>query len=287
MGIGSDAIELLIRLRQSGLLRTNGAVMEIGAQQLANSFLEASGRLAELGSLFEIDRPLTLPLSGPSRIAHGGMEHLEATAPRARQFWQWLGFDYAAVDIDGSPGSIPLDLNYDRTPPETVGRYDLVTNFGTTEHIANQLNAFKVIHEMTAFNGLMTHQLPAQGMLNHGLFDYNFKFFWMLARSNGYKIIEADFTPWNHGYDFPDDILGFLTTYSKNATAAAKDFRVVDAGISVTMQKSFDIPFVAPIDVPTGTRADNEQLRERYWTVFKERAFENLQAVKGTASKDE
>ena len=53
-------------------------------------------------------------------------------APFARDFWHWLGFQYAAIDIDGSPGSIPLDLNFDSIPTEHNGRYSLVTNFGTT-----------------------------------------------------------------------------------------------------------------------------------------------------------
>jgi hypothetical protein len=43
--------------------------------------------------------------------------------------------------IDGRPGSIPLDLNYDPAPNESLGKYQLVTNFGTIEHVANQLNA--------------------------------------------------------------------------------------------------------------------------------------------------
>ena len=63
-----------------------------------------------------------------------------------------------------------------------------MTNFGTTEHVANQVNTFGVIHDLTAPDGLMLHAIPMQGMLNHGLFNYTPKFFWMLGRSNGYRI---------------------------------------------------------------------------------------------------
>ena len=83
-------------------------------------------------------------------VAHGDLPHLDSKAPPARHFWQWLGFEYAAIDIDGSPGSIPLDLNYDRIPTQAKGKYGLVSNFGTTEHVANQLNAFEIIHDLTA-----------------------------------------------------------------------------------------------------------------------------------------
>jgi len=37
----------------------------------------------------------------------------------------------------------------------------------------------------------------------------------------------------------------------------------------VVMQKEFDMAYVAPLDVNTGTRTDNKMLQERYWTVFK------------------
>lgn len=181
-------------------------MMEIGAQQLATSFLSSPDRLQLLGQVFGIDKLFKLPPPKRSHIVHGELEHLDSQAPFARDFWLWLGFDYAAVDIDGSPGSIPLDLNYDSAPPGETGKYDLVTNFGTTEHVANQLNAFKLIHDLTRHGGLMVHQLAAQGMLNHGLVNYNLKFFWMLGRSNGYNFVFADFR------QSPENFTGYRRT---------------------------------------------------------------------------
>jgi hypothetical protein len=77
-----------------------------------------------------------------------------------------------------------LDLNFDGNgiPTEHKGKYSLVTNFGTTEHVTNQLNAFKVIHDLTMPNGVMIHEVPAQGMFNHGLVNYNPKFFWVVEQ---------------------------------------------------------------------------------------------------------
>ena len=49
-------------------------------------------------------------------ILHGVLEHQSSAAPSARMLWDWLGFEYAAIDIDGTPGSIPLDLNFDVRP---------------------------------------------------------------------------------------------------------------------------------------------------------------------------
>jgi hypothetical protein len=39
--------------------------------------------------------------------------------------------------------------------------------------------------------------------------------------------------------------------------------------IVVALQKVFDTPFVAPLDVPTGTTTEHAALRERYWSVLK------------------
>jgi hypothetical protein len=49
--------------------------------------------------------------------------------------------------------------------------------------------------------------------------------------------------------------------------------------IVLVLQNVFDMPFVAPLDVPTGTRAAYKALEARYWTVFKTDVFWNLAEV--------
>jgi hypothetical protein len=276
MGIGSSAINLLLLLKQAGLIDRPLAVVEIGAQQLNNSFLLDAAGLSKLGAAFGVDIPPQLPSAQPTWTLQGGQEHLAETAPPASLFWRWLGFEYASIDIDGSPGSIPLDLNYDSIPAESRGRYPIVTNFGTTEHVANQLNAFKIIHDLAAPGGLMIHEVPTQGMFNHGLVNYNFKFFFMLGRSNGYRIIDAAFSVGAEKYGLPDNLAEFLRSQSLQANMQWDGYEARDAGIRIVMQKSYDIPFVAPIDVPTGASTDHEELRRRYWTVYAPARFESL-----------
>ena len=273
MGINSQDLDILIRLREEGYIPNQASIIEIGAQQISNSFLSASSQLDELAKLFGVTTPHRFPKPVAGNIVHGALEHLNAEALAAREFWKWLGFHYASIDIDGSPGSIPLDLNFDPTPKDSFGQYHLVTNFGTTEHVANQLNAFKVIHELTSLGGVMVHNLPAQGMMNHGLINYNPKFFWMLARSNGYKWLYADYTSANSYYELPQNIIDNVIPFNPNITDRAKTYQVADGAVVVAMQKVFDSPFVPPLDVPTGLKTDNKMLEERYWSVFKRDAF--------------
>jgi len=262
--MGASTLPLLMALKRRGYISNGSAVIEIGAQQLDESFVGATDDIAATGRFFGVTSP-------PPSFARTGPRsdtNVLAGAPLAREFWTWLGLNYASIDIDGSPGSIPLDLNYDEVPAELVGRYDIVTNFGTTEHVANQLQSFKIIHDLAAAGALMLHVLPAGGMLNHGLVAYNPKFFWLLGRSNGYKI--AFMTMGQSAPEvLPSDLLEFLALYEPQAQSDFAAYKMPSTSIVVALQKVFDTPFVAPLDVPTGTTSEQAALRERYWSVLK------------------
>lgn len=264
MGMGAGVLPLLMTLKRRGYIPNGSAVIEIGAQQLDDSFLGATDDIAAIGRLFGLtSAPPSFAWTGPRSDTN-----VLAGAPLARDFWTWLGFNYASIDIDGSPGSIPLDLNYDEVPAELVGRYDVVTNFGTTEHVANQLQPFKIIHDLAAAGALMLHVLPAGGMPTHGLVSYNPKFFWLLGRSNGYKI--AFMTMGKSAPEgLPDDLVEFLALYQPQAQSDFAAFRMPATSIVVALQKVFDTPFVAPLDVSTGSTTEHAALRERYWSVLK------------------
>lgn len=274
MGLGSDILPLLQSLVTHGYVPRGAAVAELGAQQLSNGFLKSRGELDELASSLGVAVPCDLP----EPLAAKGVtdELLSPDAPRAERFWRWLGFSYASIDIDGSPGSIPLDLNFDNVPASEREKYNLVTNFGTTEHVANQLNAFEVVHDLTAPDGVMIHHVPAQGMFNHGLVNYNPKFFWMLARSNGYRVLHADFWSAGGANPLPANVLDHVASYAPAARDRLADFSAADCMLLVVLKKTYSIEFVAPLDVNTGTRTDNAVLSDRYWTVFTPNAFAGL-----------
>jgi hypothetical protein len=111
--------------------------------------------------------------------------------------------------------------------------------------------------------------LPAGGMLNHGLVAYNPKFFWLHGRSNGYKIVFMTMGWSERDPGLPKDLQDFLTLYDREAASQFADFRLPESSVVVVLQKIFDTPFVAPLDVPTGTMTEHFRLRERYWSVLK------------------
>jgi len=264
VGMGASTLPLLMALKRRGFIPNGSAVIEIGAQQLDESFVAAKADIAATGRFFGVtDPPPPFAWTGPRSDTN-----VLAGAPLAREFWTWLGLSYASIDIDGSPGSIPLDLNYDEVPTEFIGKYDVVTNFGTTEHVANQLQCFKIAHDLATPGGLMLHVLPASGGLNHGLVSYNPKFFWMLGRSNGYKIAFMTMGQSERNSGLPQNLLEFLALYEPKAADDFAAFRMPVTSIVVALQKVFDTPFVAPLDVPTGATTEHASLRDRYWSVF-------------------
>lgn len=89
------------------------------------------------------------------RLAEGG-----ARGPKGVRQDSWLGevlvragLSYRAFDVLDLPRTEIFDLNFDALAPKDVGRFDLVLNFGTTEHVFNQYNAFKIIHDACRAGG--------------------------------------------------------------------------------------------------------------------------------------
>lgn len=91
---------------------------------------------------------------------------------------------YTAIDLHGTAEALPLDLN---EPLKLDKQFDLITNIGTTEHVFNQYQAFKSIHELIRPGGMMLHSLPNQGCFDHGFFNYHPTFFYDLCLANRYE----------------------------------------------------------------------------------------------------
>ena len=94
-----------------------------------------------------------------------------------------------------------LDLGLDLDQHGLSDTFDLLTNFGTTEHIGQdtdnspnpQYIAFRNIHNLVKTNGLMFHVVPFSKTIwkvqNHGAFSFDNIFFEQLAKKCQYKVI--------------------------------------------------------------------------------------------------
>jgi hypothetical protein len=158
MGYSPVFMSDIIALKRRGLLDGYRRVVEIGAQQF-NDALILSAELDEAVALFGGSKPALTPVGGP---------RITPDSPPGRLLWSALGLQSKSLDVAGA--DIRIDLNKGRVPLRYRGAFDLAINAGTTEHIANQGNVFAAIHALVRAGGLMYHQVPAFGNIDHGFF---------------------------------------------------------------------------------------------------------------------
>ena len=107
---------------------------------------------------------------------------------------EFTEFEYTSYDVCPALKTEIFDLNDQKLPLHYCEHFDIVLNFGTTEHIVNQLNSFRVMHNAAKVGGIIFHQLPSVGWINHGYFCYHKLFFSDLASANNYEIVDAWYT---------------------------------------------------------------------------------------------
>jgi hypothetical protein len=257
MGYGGTTFKILAEMKRAGLLDGVRKLMDLGAQENFSDY----GPVADLIAAFGVD-------PDPSMV--------ETLVGRrfVKYIWERLGVEYHAIEFDAQFETLQLDLNYDDVPPAHRGAYDLVTNCGTTEHVINQLNSFKMIHDLTRHNGLMVHDLPWSGMTSHGLFNYKPTLFWKLCQANGYTWVKMRLRSQVHD---PQPLTGNILGSCDDAEQEFyKQYTSTDGGIFVVLRKSYNMPFVSPLDVEGTMVFPDEAGRRRYWTLADPDAFAKI-----------
>jgi hypothetical protein len=173
LGISAPLLDMHVDWMRDGLLPPGSAMLDLGAQQL-----------------FCADNPASIAAfirhcNGPEpsgreleKLADGGL---------AGDLFERCGFTYRSIDLTRDRYVLRMDLNHDHLPDDHAGRYRWVTNHGTSEHILNQWNVFKTMHDACAVGGVMYHNVPMSDP-THGIISYSPKFFTELARANGYRL---------------------------------------------------------------------------------------------------
>jgi hypothetical protein len=116
--------------------------------------------------------------------------------------------EHVSIDLNGRDGSLPIDLAVVHTDPAWRGRFDVVTNFGTSQHVEPrraQYPCFVNIHNWLRPGGIAIHVVPEIGALeraglNAGLANnyYSASFFEMLASQNRYTLAYMQMVPDGH-----------------------------------------------------------------------------------------
>lgn len=97
--------------------------------------------------------------------------------------------EITSIDLDAHAGAVRRDLNVETEwSLYCDDKYDVSINHGTAEHIFNIANVFICMHQATAIGGLMIHEAPFTGWIDHGFYCLQPTLFWDLAHANNYKI---------------------------------------------------------------------------------------------------
>ena len=181
MGYGLETFSLLKMLAHEGLLPKVKRVIDLGSQEIHFSKSDRENHHSR-----SIIREFILTLGGPDLPN----EELDALANRASvgELFKILDIEYKPLDSNGWYGD-PFDFNLDKVSHGDSAAYCLTINSGTTEHLLDQENAFRIAHDLTRVGGLMIHSVPFIGFIDHGFFNYNPNLFSQMALSNSYELI--------------------------------------------------------------------------------------------------
>lgn len=201
------------------------------------------------------------------------------------------GMQYHAIDIADGYRTTILDLNHQPTPPKFINAFDLVLNFGTTEHLLNQYNAFKVIHDSTKVGGYIVHALPCIGFLDHGYLTYTPRCMFDLAGYNKYEVVGFWYSDPSGNNDPYAPIKNYITYFpslantftdqdQKDIAQKLAQLNLPDIGLMVIYRKVKNRPFAGALErstsvglVPSSVTAVYESVLARSTRSFIRKLF--------------
>jgi len=179
MAIGCVHTEWMFWLKRQGLFKAGSSLIDLGPQdiQVPIDYLKAlTGRLN--------DRALA-PLA--DAVYRDGTPRRDAQAA----YYKLFGFDrYESADLEDDRATYKLDLN---RPTAGLPKFDVVTDFGTMEHVYDIARVFETMHALLNPGGLALHVVPAFAFPNHGFYTPNPNVFVEFARANGYRVVDFSY----------------------------------------------------------------------------------------------
>lgn len=262
MGVGMADIEYLSD--RGHLPAGTASVLDIGSQNLFNITPDA------------VRRFVTLHRSGePTAALEAEFERISYfSTPRAGERTTYLSelFDltpslfYTSYDVCPALKTEIFDLNSEDLPAAYRNRFDVVLNCGTTEHVINQINSFKVMHDAVKPGGVIFHQVPSIGWLGHGYFTYHKEFFDDLAAANGYEMVDHWLVPERRMEIANADIRDPYKPQIPNSFATKNGLQLTIQcfNISVILRKVRDRPFRVNLELATSHAGLSDTMQSKY-----------------------
>ncbi len=177
MAISEAHFNLLCDLRRRNVLPENPCLLEIGQATYYGDMDKK--RIVEACKEFR-----------PEYVERMQKDISEDRGPRHLASLIYLSMfnekcEWRSIDPGGDEWAIKEDLN---EPLDLGELFNLVYNHGTAEHVFNIANVFKVMHDHCEVGGVMIHEAPFTGWVNHGFWNLQPTAFYDVARANNYRI---------------------------------------------------------------------------------------------------
>lgn len=174
MAIASLMVKWFAHLYGKGVLPNGGDLLELGPQDVFTPpYVIGSIAHQCMGPVEASRRLLAL-------FPENGRELDQ------RQLYRLFGIEnYSSIDLNDPRADWSFDLNQ---PVSLPRQFDLVTNFGTGEHVFNIGQLFRNIDGFLRDGGVALHVLPAFLDPEHGYYNIHPRLYFDLARSNQYKV---------------------------------------------------------------------------------------------------
>jgi hypothetical protein len=179
--VGLSKCTLQLLLEEAKREPFTGSVAVLGKQDL--SFTEATLRsCAAVAGVQLRDVPLTLS-EKPGHAREGWLSD--------DSMLKALGFtDYSALDVSDYEATdiIMHNLNSPTIAPELEGRFDVVIDGGTLEHVFHLPNAMSALGRMVNAQGRVIHVSPSSNHIDHGFYMFSPTFFWDYYSANRFEL---------------------------------------------------------------------------------------------------
>jgi hypothetical protein len=240
-----------------------------GALQALLSLIDAhvpvGGRILDIGSQ-DVAAATLRDLQPIMSKLHGNRaEELISQRFREGELWKVADlfkdspFRHESIDLYPGESIIQADLNTFTVSEEYRGTFDLVANLGSTEHIFDQTNVFRCIHDFAKVGGAFWHSVPVTGYYNHGLYNYHPLFFVFMARANKYEIAGAAISPPHLDHTIPKSV-------SLHGTEHWTGIKQSSGMLHFVMRKAVDAPFQLFTDYDQAVMGEQQQQDD--WTTM-------------------
>lgn len=261
MGMGMVYFEYL---SERGHLAKNSRILDIGSQNLYNATLENIRSFVEKYGAIDDEDAFQ---EAATKIAYHSTPRTGERTSYISELLDLTEIFYTSYDVCPGLKTEIFDLNHEQLPERNIGGFDVVLNFGTTEHVFNQLNSYQVMHDALKVGGIIFHQLPSIGWTDHGYFCYHSAFFDDLAKANDYEIVDR----WYAAAGISQPRSDAVETRDQTTPLESDDRdgsrlpeTLVNYNIHAVLRKTRDTPFRVGLELATSHAALSGQTNTLY-----------------------